>query len=148
MARWHRDVKTWKRVMFSVGLVDGLALSANFFFIFRHYLWWTSLNIIPSWKETAVPFVVPLVLTGLSLVVVAYQAVVYAAGRAWARWLFIAENLVLLSAGLLWFLLSVGNPIGPQGPPVVHGLLVPMVTLFPLLWPLGSLRPRKPPEAG
>ena len=146
MPRWNRDPKTWQRMMFVVAMVDGLAVSANFFFIFRHYLWWTCLNIITSWHETAVPLIVPYVLTGLSFVIVAYQAVVYAAGRPWARWLFLAENLGLLSAGLLWFLVSLGNPIGPQGPPVVHGLLVPMVTLFPLLWPLWALRPMQRDE--
>ncbi len=148
MPRWHRDPKTWQRVMFVVAMVNGLAVSANFFFIFRHYLWWTCLNIITSWHETAVPLIVPYILAGLSFVIVAYQAVFYAAGRPWARRLFLAENLGLLSAGLLWFLASLGNPTPVLATAVVQGLLVPMVTLFPLLWPLWALRSMKPPEAG
>jgi len=146
MPRWHRDPKTWQRVMFVVAMVDGLAVSANFFFIFRHYLWWTCLRIITSWHETAVPVIVPYVLTGLSFVVVACQAVVYAAGRPWARRAFVLENILLIVAGLLWFLASLGNPTPVLATAVVHGLLVPMVTLFPLLWPLWALRPMQRDE--
>jgi hypothetical protein len=127
--------------MFVVAMVDGLAVSANFFFIFRSYLWWTCLKIVTSLYETAVPLVVPYVLTGLIFVVLIYQAWAYSGGRVWARRAFLAENLGLLSAGLFWFLVSLGNPGGPQGPPVIHGLLIPMITLFPLLWPLWALRP-------
>jgi hypothetical protein len=148
MLRWHRDPKTWQRVMFVVAMVDGLAVSANFFFIFRSYLWWTCLKIITSWQGTAVPLIVPYVLTGLSFVIVAYQAVVYAAGRPWARRAFVLENILLIVAGLLWFLASLGNPTPVLATAVVHGLLVPMITLFPLLWPLWALRPMKPPEVG
>jgi hypothetical protein len=133
--------------MFVVALVDGLALAANFLFIFRHYLWWTCLRVITSWHETSVPLIVPYVLTGVVFAVAVYQAVVYAAGRPWARLAFVLENILLIVAGLLWFLVSLGNPVGPQGPPVVHGLLVPMVTLFPLLWPLWALRPMQPADA-
>ena len=140
MARWHRDPKTWKRVMFFVALVDGLALSANFFFIFRHYLWWTCLKILTSWHGTAVPLIVPYVLTGLSFVIVAYQAVFYAAGRPWARRAFVLENILLIVAGLLWLLASLGNPPPTLTTAVVHGLLAPMLTLFPLLWPLWAFR--------
>jgi len=134
--------------MFVVALVDGLAVSANFFFIFRAYLWWTCLNIITSWHGTAVPLIVPYVLTGLSLVLVTFQAVVYAGGRGWARRLFLAENLGLLSAGLLWFLVNLVDSSGLHGPPIIHGLLVPMVTLFPLLWPLWALRSMKGDAGG
>jgi hypothetical protein len=134
--------------MFVVAMVDGLAVSANFFFIFRHYLWWTCLKIITSWYGTAVPLIVPYVLTGLSFVIVAYQAVVYAAGRPWARRAFVLENILLIVAGLLWFLVNLGNPAQTRTVPLVHGLLVPMITLFPLLWPLWALRPMKPPEVG
>lgn len=148
MARWRRDPKIWRRVLFLIAMVDVLAISANFFFIFMHYFLWACLKIVTSWYRTAVPLVVPSVLTGLIFVVLVYQAWVYARGRAWARWLFLAENLGLLSAGLLWFLVSLGKPAQALTVPLVSGLLVPMVTLFPLLWPLWVFRPMKPPEVG
>jgi hypothetical protein len=148
MPRWHRDPKTWQRVMFVVAMVDGLAVSVNVFFIFRHYLWWTCLKIVTSWHGTAVPLIVPYVLAGLSFVIVTYQAFVYAAGRPWARRAFVLENILLIVAGVLWFLASLGNPTPMLMIAVVHGLLVPMVTLFPLLWPLWALRPMKPPVGG
>jgi len=128
-----------------VALVDSLALSANFFFIFRQYLWWTCLRFLTSWRESAALLTVPYVLTGLFFVIVACQAVFYAAGRSWARRAFVLENLLLIAAGLLWFLASLDNPTPVLAKAVVHGLLAPMSTLFPLLWPLWSLRPVKPP---
>jgi hypothetical protein len=146
MPRWHRDPKTWQRVMFVVAMVDGLAVSANFFFIFRHYLWWTCLRIITSWHGTSVPLIAPYVLTGLSFVIVTYQAFVYAAGRPWARRVFLLENTFLIVAGLLWLLASLGDPTPTLRMVVVHGLLVPMITLFPLLWPLWALRPMQQDE--
>ena len=146
MARWHRDPKVWRRVMFVIAMVDVLAISVNFFFIFRHYFWWTCLQIVTSWHETTVLLVVSYVLTGLIFVVLVYQAWVYARGRAWARRAFLAENLVGILAGLLWFLVSLGKPAPMLTVPLVNGLLVPMLTLFPLLWPLWTLRPMKPPE--
>ncbi|HUU31771.1 MAG TPA: hypothetical protein VMY69_06690 [Phycisphaerae bacterium] len=148
MPKWRRDPKTWQRVMFVVAMVDGLAVSANFFFIFRHYFWWTCLKILTLWHGTDVPLIVPYVLTGLSLVIVAFQAVFFAAGRPWARRAFVLENILLIVAGLLWFLASLGNPPEAMANPIINGLLAPMVTLFPLLWPLWALRPMKPPEAG
>jgi len=148
MARWRRDPKIWRRVLFLIAMVDVLAIAGNFFFIFRHYLWWTCLKIVTSWHGTTVPLVVPYVLTGLIFVVLIYQAWAYSSGRVWARRAFLAENLVGILAGLLWFLASLGNPTSVLATAVVHGLLVPMVTLFLLLWPLWFLRPMKPPEAG
>jgi hypothetical protein len=132
--------------MFTVAMVDGLAVSANFFFIFRHYLWWTCLRIITSWHGTSVPLIAPYVLTGLSFVIVTYQAFVYAAGRPWARRVFLLENTFLIVAGLLWLLASLGDPTPTLRMVVVHGLLVPMITLFPLLWPLWALRPMQQDE--
>jgi len=148
MARWHRDPKVWRRVMFLIAMVDVLAITGNFFFIFRHYFWWTCLNVITSLYETAVPLVAPYVLTGLIFVVFIYQAWAYSGGRVWARRAFVLENILLIVAGLLWFLVNLGNPAQTLTVPLVHGLLVPMITLFPLLWPLWALRPMKPPEAG
>jgi hypothetical protein len=148
MARWHRDPKVWRRVMFLIAVVDVLAIAGNFFFIFRHYLWWTCLNVITSWHEPTVLLVVSYVLTGLVFVVLIYQAWAYSGGQVWARRAFLAENLVGILAGLLWFLVNLGNPAQMLTVPLVHGLLVPMITLFPLLWPLWVFRPMKPPEVG
>jgi len=144
MARWKRDPKIRGRILFLIALVEVLAVSGNFFFIFSCYFWWVCVRVLTAWRETAAPLVVPAVVTGLLFVVLVWQGVVYAKGRVWPRRAFIIENLVVILMGLGWFVASCGNPEGPRGAPVFSGLLVPMVTLFPLLWPLWSFR-REPP---
>jgi len=65
----------------------------------------------------------------------------YVKGRPWARLAFIGENALLVVLGLLWFLVRMVGPVAPGLLVVVCGLLVPMGTLFPLLWPLLTFRP-------
>jgi len=54
------------------------------------------------------------------------------------------ENGALIIMGLLWFLHSVLDKGEPNVFATWGGLLLPCVTLFPLLWPLMTFRPMPP----
>jgi hypothetical protein len=143
MARWQRDAEAHRQMMWFLALGEVMAVTANFFLISLHYLHWIFLQVM-SREVAGVAVVLPLIATAAVLVFVVFQGIAYAKGRAWARRLFLIENLGLVFLGLVWFLVSLGNPTGARGMPVVAGLMLPMVTLFPLLWPLWTLRAEPP----
>jgi hypothetical protein len=87
---------------------------------------------------------VALVLTGIYFVAGAVQGYQFVRGRPWVRTAFLVQNSVWIVLGILWFAHNfAGSDRGPNVFAVWGGLL-PLVTLFPLLWPLLSLRPMAP----
>jgi hypothetical protein len=143
MARWQRDAQARRQMMLFLALAEVMAVTANFFLISLHYLHWMVLQMM-SREAAGLAVALPLIATGAVLAFVVFQGIAYAKGRAWARRLFLIENLGLLVLGLLWFLVSLGNPTGARGMPMAGGLMLPMLTLFPLLWPLWMLRAEPP----
>jgi hypothetical protein len=70
--------------------------------------------------------------------------VLYVRGAGWARWAFILQNGALIALGLVWFVINRMTIGEPTTLATVGGLVIPMVTLFPLLWPLLTFRPVPP----
>jgi hypothetical protein len=87
-----------------------------------------------------------IVVGAVGFLVFLFQGILYAKGRPWVRALFILENGLLIFLGVLWF---VKNQVGAEPNRIVAllALVLPMMTLFPLLWPLLSFRP-VPPTGG
>ncbi|MCX5655750.1 MAG: hypothetical protein NTY65_14020 [Planctomycetota bacterium] len=146
MARWERDPKLRRNLTWLLAAAEALALTLNFYFVFSAYLRRVMVVIMPKLPSDTTLLVVAIVATALWLAVVAVQAVLYIRGRERARMAFLIENGAMILLGAVWFI----HNLTGRGEPDVYatwgGLLLPLVTLFPLLWPLMSLRP--PSKAG
>jgi predicted anti-sigma-YlaC factor YlaD len=149
MARYERNPKLQARLAYLLGGTEGVALSVNFYLLFSAYFWKISIFLHLSAAPLAV-YVTNLVVTLLFVFVVAYEVFKYIKGQAWTRKALIIENVVLVALGLLWFLHNrLGNSeTRPDKWATLAGLLLPMVTLFPLIWPLLMFRPTPNFRAG
>jgi len=150
MALWERDPKANQRMALLLVVVEALAALINFFFIFQAYFFRVQLRLHMGLSNVSL-FVVVMA-TAFFAVLLVYEGMMYLRGRAWVRQALLAENGVLIGLGILWLLLNrLGS--GPKDAyPVYFGLLLPLVTLFPLLWPLLVFRvlptaPGQPPGA-
>jgi len=121
-----------------------LALTINFYSIFSAYLHRLSIRLGsgpqgPLLSGAGVQWtglVATVVVLGLGI----FEAVQFVRGRRWARLAMLAENAVLVVLGALWFALNrLHGVVDVYAAPL--GLLLPMITLFPLLWPLSAFRP-------
>jgi len=141
MARWQRDPKVRRRIAILLALIEGLMVQVNFWVIFSAYFNRLCVAISPSWCQMGVPGIVTLVAVVLFLPVVIFEGVMFVKARPWARLVFIGENGVLIVLGLLWFFVSAAGEGRLRTEAVIGGLIVPVLTLFPLLWPLLAFRP-------
>jgi hypothetical protein len=142
MAKWERDPVLMRRLAWLLAAAEVAAVTLNFYFVFSAYLRRVMVAVAPTLPSDRILYVVALVATGLCLVAVAVQGFLYVSGRAWARSAFLVENGAMILLGLVWFIHSMmgrGDTLA-----VRFGLLLPLVTLFPLIWPLMSLRPAAP----
>ncbi len=143
MARWQRDPASRRRVAYLLVAVEVLALAACTYGITQAYTV-RGLLAIGVASATAQPaaWISGLVLTVVAAGLGAWIGLKYAAGRRWPRLVFIAANAVLIALGLFWFLIhQVRHGAVADNMAGLVGLLLPMVTLFPLLWPLLQFRP-------
>ncbi|MGB2937962.1 MAG: hypothetical protein WBD05_07185 [Phycisphaerae bacterium] len=141
MARWQRDPRVRRRLAILLAAVEVMVVSINFFCIFSAYFRRLCISVAPSWPETNTEGFLVLAVAVLFLLLAVFEAIMYVKGRPWARLAFIGENALLVVLGLVWFLVRMVGPIAPGLLVVVCGLLVPIGTLFPLLWPLLTFRP-------
>jgi hypothetical protein len=145
MATWKRDLVLRRRLSWLLAAIEVAAVTLNVYFVFSAYLQRALVAVAPKLLSAKAFVAVALVVAGFCLVAVAVQGFLYVRGRAWARFAFLVENGVLIFLGLVWF---VHNALGGGAPNIFStwgGLILPLVTLFPLLWPLISLRPLPPP---
>jgi hypothetical protein len=142
MATWERDAKLRGRMAYLLASAEVAALGLNLYFLSSAYLFRINLTL----GERISPLGLNLATWGLAALGAAaalYEAVMYVRGRSWVRRALIAENAVLVALGLLWFLHNFLSGPGRQDRwAVIGGLAIPMVTLFPLLWPLLVFRPQ------
>jgi hypothetical protein len=145
MARWQRDPRARQNLAYLLALVEVLAVTAGFYFIFSAYLHQVNLRLSsgPDHLILSLPTVyyVALGATIACFAVSVLVGVMYARGRPWARRVLIVANVVLVVLGVVWF---AKNRIGgnPDITAATGGLLLPLATLFPLLWPLVAFRPK------
>jgi len=143
MARWDRDPRAKRRAVLALVIAEVVAVSVNFFFLFQVYFHWLTIRIEGSAEAMATTgLIVVYVATGVCVLACIAEAVLYVRGRGFARGLFIAENGTLILMGLAWFIVK---QVGAEDPWALKiGLVLPVVTLFPLLWPLMVVRPDRP----
>jgi hypothetical protein len=146
MARWERDSEARKRAAGLLVSVEGVALLLNlgliFWAYFRHAIVDLGLTLTFDtvvWTEVAV--------LAAAAVLGLVQSVLYVRGSGLARWAFILQNVALIALGVVWFATNRMNIGEPTTLATVGGLVIPMVTLFPLLWPLLTFRPVPPHSA-
>jgi len=141
MARWQRDPKLRRRALILLAAGEMLALGVCFFGIFQAYLYRMMLRLGVA-DPPASGLILVMAATVLWAAAAVFVAVMYVKGRRWARGALIAANSVLVALGLLWFVIHftrAGGDVRDTTASLV-GLLLPMVTLFPLLWPLLTFR--------
>ena len=143
MARWQRDPKIRQRLAYTLATMEILALSFNFYYIFLAYFYqlWLRLGRHDFSAVRRAAFVA----VGLMVVAAVVEGLYYVRGRLWAQRAFVVENAVLIVLGLLWFAKHrLGDGASPAGYVALYGLVVPIATLFPLLWPLLVFKPVPP----
>lgn len=142
MAQWKRDPKARRNIAYLLAAVEVAAVTANFYPIFSAYLLRASLFVTADSAETgAAIYYAAVAATVLCFVVAVFVGIRYARNRSWARWVFIIANAVLLALGVVWFVKNQMLSSRPEMQVAAAGLLLPIVTLFPLLWPLIVFRP-------
>lgn len=145
MARYERDPRLRRRLAILLAAGEAVAVTVVFYVIFCAYSRWLVLRFLQSLAPAygAITLVAGL----MFLVVAVVEAVLYVKGRPWVRMAFIVENGVLILGGLVWFVkVQIASTSGDSLAPLA-GLVLPLVTLFPLLWPLLSFRPVPPTDA-
>jgi len=145
MARWQRDPTMRLKMTYLLVAVEALAIAVNVYPIFGAYLYQVCIRmgstaadpLISAGAANVLTLVVAVVCLALAVAV----GVAYARGRAWARKALIAANVVLVALGVIWFLKNRMAGSRQDTMAAMAGLLLPIVTLFPLLWPLLVFRP-------
>jgi len=140
MARYERDPKARRDLAILLAVAEVLAVAGVFFLIFSAYVHWVMLKF--SWGAHS--GIVAAVASALFLILAVVQGIQYVKGRSWARAVFVVENLLLLAGGVLWFVKVTISTTSDDSLVPLMGAAVPLVTLFPLLWPLLSFRPIPP----
>jgi hypothetical protein len=148
MARWERDPQAQRQVLWFLALAEVMALLGNGFLVSMHYFRWIVSQMAPVRGAEFSPFILPMIATASAAVFLVYQGIAFAKGRAWARRLFLAENAVLIVLGLIWLAVRASDPAGARRVDIFGGLVLPMATLFPLLWPLWAFRVHPGPRPG
>ena len=140
MARWQRDPKARRNVAYVLAAAEVLAVMANVYSIFLAYVQYANARFLGSALSGPTVIYVGVTATVVSAGVGVFVAVLYVRGRAWGRAAFIIANTGLVVLGVLWFAI---DRLGaePDRISAWAGLLLPLVTLFPLLWPLIVFRP-------
>ena len=140
MAQWQRDPKARRNVAFVLAATEVLALTANTYSIFLAYLLYVNARFLGGALSGPSVIYTGIAATVVSAAVGVVVAVMYVRGRAWGRTVFLVANIGLVVLGVLWFAI---DHLGAQPDQVSAwaGLLLPLVTLFPLLWPLIAFRP-------
>ncbi len=143
MVRWQRDPRARKRAAMMVCaaeivLVPLVAYVPGLFYVYRVLM---RLGFGQEGASSSVSWVtaIPCAVLGAWLIV---QSVFYLKGRRWTRVAFIAVNALVILAGIVWVLMAPKDP-GALG----YGLLVPMVTLFPMIGVFVGLNPMPEPRA-
>ena len=141
MAQWERDPRLRWRLAWALAAAEAAAVSFNFYYVFSAYVYRILVAVSPSSAAGGAMRVATLVATAACVVAMAVLGFLYARGRGWVRPVFIAGNGLLLALGLVWFFHSLMGRARPDAYATYCGLLLPLVTLLPLLWPLLSFRP-------
>jgi len=148
MARWERDPKMRRHVALGIAGAEVVVLTLNFCLIFSAYVYQINLRLGPGEGQLAVERVAALAVvifaTVLALGVGVLVGLVYVRGGGWTRWLFIAANIILICLGAVWFLKNRASGSGPDLSATLAGLMLPVCTLFPILWPLLVFHPGGP----
>ena len=149
MARWERDPKIRRNAALGIAAAEVAALTLNFYFVFSTYLHQINMRLAPGERQVLIEplfaLLISIIATVLCLGIGALVGLAYVRGVDWARWLFAAANIILILLGAIWFL---KNRVFSTGPDPYYatlaGLMLPICTLFPLLWPLLAFHPGGP----
>jgi hypothetical protein len=144
MPQWERDLRMRKRLAWALAVAEALALAGNLVPI----CWGALRSFSPRLGIEFTPgtlISIAAAVAAVALVVATFEVVKYVRGAGWARLLLIVENAALIAVGIVWFLFTHSSHSDVASYAAGFGLVVPLVTLFPLLWPLISFRPVPPP---
>lgn len=145
MARWQRDPAMRRKMAYLLVVVEVVALTINFYPIACAYLYQANIRLGGSATAPLVPISVEMALeiagSGVCLALAVVVGLMYVRGRAWARLVFMVANGAMVALGLFWFVHNRAGGVAPDPAAAIAGLLLPIVTLFPLMWPLLTFHP-------
>ena len=148
MAGYERNPKLQRRLALLLAAAETLALTTNFCILFQGYGNYVTNVLGGGVLGASGLFILTVVLTTACLVVAVLECRRYLKGRSRMRMILVVENGILILMGMVWYLHSLAShwPDRPDRS-VAIGLL-PLLTLFPLLWPLMAFKPTsEPPPA-
>jgi hypothetical protein len=125
-----------QRVTWLLVAAEVLALTVSFGIIFLRYLQFLLAMLSAGKGATEAAKYVALVATALALGAAVFEGIKYLRGVRWARLAFLIENVALLALGVMWFVWNRFRGDKVNTDPAWFGLVLPMLTLLPLLWPL------------
>lgn len=136
MARWQRDREMRLKVAWALVAAEVLALAGIFARICLGYLVYVNVRLVGGRLSDSALLYITAGATAVVLAVAVYEGLMFVRGCRWARAAFIIENVAVVFLGLLWFVKNriTGDAMNTEA--ALYGLLLPMLTLFPLLWPL------------
>jgi hypothetical protein len=136
MARWQRDREMRRKVAWALVAAEVLALAGIFARICLGYLIFVNARLLGGRVSDYGLIYITVGATAVVLAAAVYEGRLFVRGCRWARAAFIIENVALVLLGLLWFVKNriTGDAMNTEA--ALYGLLLPMLTLFPLLWPL------------
>ncbi|MBL7140122.1 MAG: hypothetical protein ISS74_04365 [Planctomycetes bacterium] len=143
MARWQRDTKVRRRLAILLVATEVVALTVCFYVLSGPYVYQVLLRLgLASESNLWAAFCLVIVATAACFGGAVVVGVKYLAGVLWARRAFLIANAVMLALGLVWFIKhEFVSEARSDTTAAMAGLLLPMATLFPLLWPLLTFRP-------
>ena len=144
MARWERDPKARRNLAMTLAGTETVVLMGNFLAIFSAYVYQFFNRVMPAYYSSSARYIITGIGAVALLVFLCVQGFSYVKGRPWATRLYVVENLVLVGMGVVWFAMDRVGAAMPDRMATVGGLLVPILTLFPLLWPLLAFKPAAP----
>ena len=141
MARWQRDREMRLKLAWALVAAEVLALAGIFARICLGYLVFVNARLLGGCLSGYAPLYITVGATAVVLAVAVYEGRMFVRGCRWARAAFIIENVALVVLGLLWFVKNriTGDAVNTEA--ALYGLLLPALTLFPLLWPLRVFSP-------
>jgi hypothetical protein len=149
MAGYERNPKQRRRLGLLLVAGESVALGANAAFVFSAYVHYLFLRMnvpLGQWGG----YVLISVFAAAGLAAGIYEGSMFLKGRPRFRQIMMIENALILVLGLAWFFHSwIGSMPNKPSPMIgFGGLVLPLISLFPLIWPLMTFKPKDEKPAG
>jgi|WetSurMetagenome_2_1015567.scaffolds.fasta_scaffold04053_9 hypothetical protein len=145
MAGYERNPKLHRRMAALLAIGETLALTVVSWPIFLQYFSYAVARL--GQPAGFLRIILSATFTLACLVGALFVSRRFIRGAPGARWALVVANVVIIAMGVAWYV-HASLSERPEKWVGLCGLMLPMVTLFPLLWPLLVFKPRSESPAG